>query len=83
MTKQPGITVPIQPCTDEYKDALATGRICITCCTLGGKKTIYCVNIYGWTNGHTCKLAASRTSALCHAARCELRAHPPPCRPVS
>ena len=47
MTKQPDITVPVEPITKEYKEAVESGRMCISLCTLECKELIYCNNIYG------------------------------------
>ena len=38
---------------------------------------MHCCNVYGWTNGHTCTLAASRTDSLIQIIDNELRCHPP------
>ena len=73
MTKHPGTTTPIQPRTKEYKEAFETGRMCITINTVGGKKTMYCVNIYGWTNRHVCRHSRRLTNNLVLAIICELQ----------
>ena len=59
--------------TEEYKAALLTGRIGISCCNLGGAEAIYIVNCYGWTNGENCTEAANKTNQLIRAACSEFK----------
>ena len=78
MVRQPGIEKHTTPITQLYKDACATGRLRITSCNIEGRCLVYVINIYGWSNGHHCTVAASRTNALVIAAKAELRAQSPP-----
>ena len=49
----------------------------MTLVCFAGLEAVYVLNCYGWTNGHACKVAASRTDSLLHAACCEFALHPP------
>ena len=42
-----------------------------------GRRAAYVINLYGWTNGHSCELAAQRTNSLVIAAMGEF-VHLPP-----
>lgn len=77
MARSPSISIPIHPKTQAYKEAFATGRICITICTLDNRCTVYCIKIFGWTNGDADASMAGRTNSLIIIAKNELRAQPP------
>ena len=50
---------------------MQTGHLNITYICCGGAETVCLINCYGWTNGHNCKTASSRTDALFLAIQAE------------
>ena len=76
LVKCPGIALPLKPITDDYKELVESGRGIITMCTANNKMSMYICNGYGWTNGHSCKYAAAKTSSMINIFREELRMHP-------
>ena len=76
IARQPSHVSPITPVTDDFRNALLTGRILICLYSCEGRALFYVVNVYGWTNGHKCPTQASRTCALIQAAVGELQHHP-------
>ena len=74
--KRDGAVTKIEAITDDYKAAVKTGRIEICICNFETEHAFYGINIYGWTNGHTCKEAALKPSSLVKAATNELQHHP-------
>ena len=63
--------MPITPCTKDYADALATGRLLIMHYeTIVGP--CYLANIYGWTGGVSRSVAAGRTNDIIKVALNEL-----------
>ena len=63
LTPKGMVPYPIPKPTDDYRDALATGRCCIYCLDLE-HSTIIIANIYGWTGAIKGNNAASRTDDL-------------------
>ena len=72
VVRKPGTARRHIPKTKEFEDAILTGRISITTVCVNATETVYCINCYGWTNGHNCKATAARTDALFQALQCEL-----------
>ena len=63
--------MPITPCTKDYADALATGRLLI----MHYETSVgpcYLANIYGWTGGVSGSVAAGRTNDIIKVALNEL-----------
>eukprot|EP00973_Karenia_brevis_P066104 9190381-Karenia_brevis.AAC.1 len=51
----------LQPVTPEFQTAQLNGRVQITGIVMPSNILLIVVNIYSWTNGHTCSQAAQRT----------------------
>ena len=75
--RAPGGAEEIQANTEEYREAKASGRLCITRCAPNTTSPMYVVNHYGMTNGSTSEANATITDKLYQAMRLELRTHPP------
>ena len=67
---------PATKVTDDYRDALATGRCNIFCFDIGGQ-TLVCANIYGWTGGSKGSKEAERTDDIISIVRMQFRQMPP------
>ena len=67
--------MPITPCTKDYADAVATGRLLIMHYeTTDGLS--FLTNVYGWTGGSLGSIAAGRTNDLLKIAWNELALQP-------
>ena len=67
--------MPITPCTKDYADALATGRLFIMQYETSTGPS-FLTNIYGWTGGVQGSVAAGRTNDLIKIALNELALQP-------
>ena len=67
--------IPLEPHTDDFRDAMQTGRcMAYNVDITGSNITIVC--IYGWTGGHQDTEAVARTDDLFAIIRAELVLQP-------
>eukprot|EP00973_Karenia_brevis_P056534 7864090-Karenia_brevis.AAC.1 len=68
--------IKLQPNTSAFKDIMYNGRVQMIGICLPGDIVLNVVNLYAWTNGHTCGEAALRTNDLVEIVLAELKTHP-------
>eukprot|EP00973_Karenia_brevis_P021271 2924045-Karenia_brevis.AAC.1 len=66
----------IQPRTPEFQSLVDGGRVQLIGILLPGDVLMLVLNVYGWTNGHTCIHASHKTNDLLSVALRELDSHP-------
>ena len=62
--------------SEDYKDAVETGRCKIVCVDIGGQ-TLACANVYGWSGGISGSKEAGRTDDLLVIIRMQFKSMPP------
>eukprot|EP00973_Karenia_brevis_P066320 9218122-Karenia_brevis.AAC.1 len=76
ISKQHVEIIKIVPNTLEFQKIMHDGRVQISGIVLPSSIVLFVVNIYGWTNGHTCEEAALRTEDMIQTIFNELKTQP-------